>query len=180
VKNQQKKSDKLTINSSRNESEKWTIRHNIKPGDQGYLIYLHGIVYSKECGWDETFEAYVAKGLAEFVKSYNLDNDRLWLAEMEGQIIGSIAIEGHSDTGAQLHWYFVHPDHRDQGLGKELMSRALEFCKDCGYTNVFLWTTKELEAASHIYLRFGFRKTEDKAHKIWGKDVLEQRYDLDL
>ncbi len=178
MKDEQKHSKHSSISSSRNSSKIWTIRHNIKPGDQGYLIYIHGILYAKEYGYDETFEAYVARGLAELIESYNPDNDRLWLAEVEGQIVGSIAIEGYSDTEAQLHWFFVHPEYRGLGLGKELMSRAIEFCKDCEYKIIFLWTTEELIVASHIYTCFGFRRTEDKPHKIWGKNVVEQRYDL--
>jgi len=71
---------------------RWDIRHRIKPGDIGYLSYLHGILYSKEYGYDETFEAYVASGLAEFVQSFSPDEDRIWLAETNGRIIGSIAI----------------------------------------------------------------------------------------
>ena len=74
---------------------KWKIRHHIKPGDIGYLIYLHGILYAKECGYGQTFEAYVAGGLAEFVQSFSPDKDRIWLAEIKGRIIGSIAIVGH-------------------------------------------------------------------------------------
>ncbi len=158
----------------------WAIRTTFDPTDLDYLVNLHGILYSKEYGWDETFEAYVAKGLAKFIESYNPDKDRLWLAENEGQIIGSIAIEGHSDKEAQLHWFFVQPDHRGQSLGSELMGRALDFCKESGYTNVFLWTTKDLKAAAHIYSLFGFKKTAEKAHKIWGKEMVEQRYDLFL
>lgn len=166
--------------TSCSQSKNWTIRHNIKPGDIGYLIYLHGIVYAKEYGYDQTFEAYVAKGLAEFVQSFSLDNDGIWLAEINGQVIGSIAIEKHSEKEAQLHWFFVHPNYRGLGLGKELMNEALQFCKKREYKTIFLWTTSELEAASHLYTHFGFKKTEEKAHKIWGKDLVEERYELDL
>nr|MDO8132666.1 hypothetical protein [Candidatus Njordarchaeum guaymaensis] len=80
----------------------WKIRHRIKPGDIGYLAYLHGIFYAKECGYDQTFEAYVAGGLAEFVQSFSPDRDRIWLAETNGRVIGSIAVVGHSEVAAQL------------------------------------------------------------------------------
>lgn len=161
-------------------SKKWVVRDYLKPGDIGYLTYLHGIVYAKEYGYDQTFEAYVAKGLAEFVQSFNPNKDGVWLAEINGQIIGSIAIAKHSEKEAQLHWYFVHPDYRGLGLGKELMNKALQFCKERKYRTIFLWTTNELEVASHVYTQFGFRKTEEKAHKIWGKNLVEERYDLHI
>jgi len=159
---------------------KWKIRHQIKPGDIGYLTYLHAILYAKECGYDQTFEAYVAGGLAEFVQSFSPDRDRIWLAEANGRIIGSIAIVGHTEVDAQLRWFLVHPDYRGLGIGKRLLKDALQFCKDRKYNTVFLWTASELMEAGLLYTRFGFRKTEEKAHEIWGKRVTEERYDLHL
>ena len=159
---------------------KFKIRHHIKPGDIGYLTYLHGILYSKEYGYDHTFEAYVASGLAEFVQSFNTDEDRIWLAETNGQIIGSIAIVRQSKADAQLRWFLVHPEYRGLGIGKELLKDALQFCKRHKYKNVFLWTTSELIEAGHLYTCFGFSKTVEKKHEIWGKKVTEERYDLHL
>jgi len=159
---------------------KWRIRHHLKPGDIGYLTYLHGILYTKEYGYDQTFEAYVADGLAEFVQSFSPNKDRIWLAEIGGRIIGSIAIVGHSKVDAQLRWFLVHPDFRGLGVGKELLEEALHFCKERKYKTIFLWTTNELIEAGHLYTCFGFRKTEEKTHEIWGKMVTEERYDLYL
>lgn len=159
---------------------KWKTRHHIKPGDLGYLTYLHGILYAKECGYDRTFEAYVAGGLAEFVQSFNPNEDRIWLAEASGRIIGSMAIVGVSEAVAQLRWFLVHPDYRRLGLGKRLLTDALRFCKKCKYKTVFLWTTSELKEASCLYMRFGFVKTEEKTHEIWGKRVTEEKYELHL
>jgi GNAT superfamily N-acetyltransferase len=159
---------------------KWKIRRHIKPGDIGYLTYLHGILYAKEYGYDQTFEAYVASGLAEFVQSFSPDKDRIWLAETNSRIIGSIAIVGHSKVDAQLRWFLVHPDYRGLGIGKELLKDALQFCKECKYKTMFLWTTNKLIEAGHLYTCFGFSKTERKTHKIWGKRVTEERYDLYL
>jgi N-acetylglutamate synthase-like GNAT family acetyltransferase len=157
---------------------KWKIRYNIKPGDIGYLVYLHGILYAKEYGYDQTFEAYVAGGLANFAQSYRSGEDQMWLAEIKGRIIGSIAIAGHSRETAQLRWFLVHPDYRGLGIGKDLLKEALQFCKERKYKTIFLWTTSELMEAGHLYTRFGFNKTEEKTHEIWGKKVTEERYDL--
>ena len=159
---------------------KWKIRHHIKPGDIGYLTYLHGILYAKECGYDHTFEAYVAGGLAEFVQSFSPDKDRIWLAEIKGRIIGSIAVVGHSKVDAQLRWFLVHPDYRRLGIGKELLKDALQFCKERKYKTIFLWTASELVEAGHLYTRFGFSKTEEKTHEIWGKKITEEKYELCL
>jgi ribosomal protein S18 acetylase RimI-like enzyme len=159
---------------------KWKTRHRIKPGDIGYLTYLHGILYAKEYGYDQTFEAYVAGGVAEFVQSFNPGKDRMWLAETNGQIIGSVAIAGHSKVDAQLRWFLVHPDYRRLGIGKELLKNALQFCKERKYKTIFLWTASELEGAGRLYTSFGFSRTEEKTHEIWGKRVTEERYDLHL
>jgi len=158
----------------------WKIRHRVKPGDIGYLAYLHGILYAKEYGYDQTFEEYVAGGLAEFVQSFSPDKDRIWLAETHDRIIGSIAIVGRSKVDAQLRWFLVHPDYRGLGIGKELLNEALQFCKERKYKNIFLWTTSELMEAGHLYTHFGFSKTEEKTHEIWGKKVTEEGYDLHL
>jgi len=170
----------LKNGASNPSSRRWRIRHYLKPGDIGYLIYLHGVLYARECGYDQTFEAYVANGLAEFVQSFNPYEDRIWVVEIDDQIVGSIAIGGASRLEAQLRWFLVHPDHRRLGLGRQLMKEALLFCKEHKYKTIFLWTTSELSAARHLYTSVGFRKTEEKTHKIWGKEVTEERYDLHL
>lgn len=159
---------------------KWVLRRELKPGDIGYLIYLHGILYSREYGFDRTFEAYVAHGLLQFADSYNPYRDRIWLAEDNGKIIGAVAIVRTSKTEAQLRWYFVHPDYRDQGLGKNLMQEAVNFCIERKYKSIFLWTTSELTAAAHLYAKAGFRKTEVKSHNVWGKFVTEEKFELHL
>jgi GNAT superfamily N-acetyltransferase len=156
----------------------WDIRHELKPGDIGYLTYLHGTLYAKEYKYDQTFEAYVAHGLVEFVKSFNPYRDRIWLAEAEGRIIGSVAIVRSTKLEAQLRWYLVHPEYRGRGLGKILIREALDFCKDRKYNSVFLWTTSELTAAAHLYTEAGFKKKEVKSHNVWGKFLAEEKYEL--
>lgn len=155
------------------------IRTDIRPGDIGYLVYLHGIVYANEYQLDHTFEGYVAAGLGEFAKSYDEGKDRLWLAEIESRIVGSIAIVGLPDKTAQLRWFLVHPDARG-GLGRRLLEGALEFCRLRDFDSVFLWTLSGLPAAAHLYQHAGFRRTEQKTHEIWGSTRTEERYDLVL
>ena len=156
----------------------WTLRHSLKEGDIGYLTYLHGTIYKQEYGYDTTFEAYVASGLAEFVESFKSSRDRIWIAERNDRIIGSIAIVGRSKLNAQLRWFFVHPGYRVYGIGRKLLREALGFSKRRKYNRVFLWTTRELYAARRLYLEAGFRKKQEKKHLIWGKAVNEERYDL--
>jgi GNAT superfamily N-acetyltransferase len=159
-------------------SDHGLIRCHLKPGDIGRLIYLHGTFYAQEYGYDQTFEAYVADGLAEFVEAFDPGSDRLWLAERDGQIVGSIAIVRQSKHTAQLRWFFVHPAYRGRGIGKQLLLEALRFCTEKKYKAVSLWTTNELAAAHHLYTNAGFRKMEEIAHPVWGKEVVEERYEL--
>lgn len=168
-------------NSGPNRSlAKWKLRHHIRPGDIGYLTHLHGITYAKEYGYDQTFEAYVADGLAEFIRSFSPDKDQIWLAETNHQIVGSVAIVGHSKVAAQLRWFFVHSKYRGIGIGRRLLNEALHFCKERKYRTVFLWTTSELSRAQHLYTGAGFERTQKKTHRIWGRTMTEERYDLDL
>jgi ribosomal protein S18 acetylase RimI-like enzyme len=157
---------------------KWTLRHSLTPGDIGYLTYLHGIVYAREFGYDTTFEAYVAGGLAEFVESFDPKKDRVWLVEAKHRIVGSIAIVGRSRRRAQLRWFFVHPDYRGHGIGRKLLREALQFSGKRKYRTVFLWTTSELDIARHLYRDLGFKKTQEKAHRIWGKALKEEKYSM--
>src|SRR6266480_599204 len=102
------------------------IRTDIRPGDIGYIIHLHGILYAREHNLDHTFEGYVASGLGEFAKSFDERKDRLWIAVESGRIVGSIAIAGQADHIAQLRWFLVHPEARGRGVGGRLLGDAVE------------------------------------------------------
>ena len=156
-----------------------TIRHDFKPGDIGYLTYLHGTLYAAECGWDQTFEVYVAIPLLEFATS-RTDRENIWLVDRNDMIAGSIAIVHASADEAQLRWFLLHPDLRGRGVGGYLIGEAIQFCRQKDYRSVFLWTEASLEAAARLYRTVGFQLTEEKMHELWGKVITEQRYDLVL
>jgi GNAT superfamily N-acetyltransferase len=156
-----------------------TVRTNLKPGDVGYIVYLHGSIYAKENGFDATFEAYVAVPLSEFVRSASV-RERLWIAERDGRIIGCVAIVAASPNTAQLRWFLVDPSSRGAGLGKRLLNEAVTFCKDCGYRAIFLWTVSELVTAAHLYRSAGFQKVAEKPGRMWGVEVVEEKYELRL
>lgn len=155
-----------------------TVRHDLRPGDLGRVTELHGVLYAEEYGFDHTFEAYVAETIGEFGRVARPDGDRLWLAEGEGHLVASIAIIERERGEAQLRWFLVHPDVRGRGLGRRLVEEALAFCRDAGYTSVYLWTVSPLAPAARLYESFGFRKTEKKPRgKMWGVTLAEQRVD---
>ena len=154
------------------------LRWDFRPGDMGAVVRLHGVLYHQEYGYDRTFEAYVAAGLAEFALSAHSDQSRLWLLEAKEMTAGSIAIVNRSLREAQLRWFLIHPDFRGTGLGRVLLDEALQFCRDQEYEKIYLWTLKHLLTATHLYTSAGFQKTEEKTHSLWGKWITEERYDL--
>ena len=157
-----------------------TIRTKLEPGDLGYLIYLHGILYAREYGLDGTFEGGVAERLGKFAQEYDPRKDYFALADLDGRIVGSVVINGLSDEVAQLRWFLVHPDARGRGLGRELINRALAFCRERGFKKVTLWTITELAVARHLYQQAGFVVTREETHEIWGATRTEQEYELNL
>lgn len=155
------------------------IRTMLQPGDIGYITYLHGKLYSRENGYGIGFEAYVAKGLAEFYEQYDATRDRLWIAEHHQSIVGFLLLM-HRGEAAQLRYFVLEPAYRSIGLGNKLMQLFMTALQSLDYKTAYLWTTSELPAAAHLYKKYGFTLTEEKASTDFGKSLTEQRYDLVL
>ncbi|MCX6671761.1 MAG: GNAT family N-acetyltransferase [Euryarchaeota archaeon] len=155
------------------------IRNNIEPGDIEDIISLHGTVYAQEYGFDETFEQYVAEPLHKFAMSHTL-REKIWIVEQKHIVQGCLTVVKSDETKAQLRWFLLHPDLRSKGIGKKLLDEAVQFTRENGYTSLFLWTVSILEAANKLYTHAGFHLTEEKAHTIWGKPLIEQRFELDF
>ncbi len=156
-----------------------SLRHNLRPGDVGYITYLHGMLYAPQQGWDHTFDSYVAIPLAEFAKRIG-PRERIWIVERVGQIAGSVAIVECSQEEAQLRWLLLHPDLRRRGLGRRLVEEAVAFSWEAGYSSIFLWTVDSLPAAAGLYKSAGFREKEKVTHELWRSLVTEVKYELAL
>ena len=156
------------------------IRTQLAPGDLGYIIYLHGVLYPREYGLGGTFEADVAIRFGEFVKSYDPSKDYVAVAEADGRIGGSIVVDGESEELALIRWFLVHPDMRGRGVGRALSNGALAFCRDQGFKKVRLWTMNEFKAAVHLYEQAGFVCIHEAPREIWGVTRIEQEYELNL
>jgi GNAT superfamily N-acetyltransferase len=156
------------------------IRTEPKPGDIGYVIYLHGTLYAQEYSLDQMFEGDVAIRMGEFAKTYDPRKDYSAVAELDGRIVGAIFINGLSEERAQLRWFLVHPDARGRGLGRQLIEGAIAYCRERGFKKVTLWTISELKAAAHLYGQAGFVVTREEIHEIWGATRTEQEYELIL
>jgi GNAT superfamily N-acetyltransferase len=158
-------------------SNKLSIRHQLKPGDLGMIVHLHGVLYAREYGLDTTFEPYVAKPLSDFVLS---GSGRLWVAEEGDRTLGSIAVVDAEEGVGQIRWFLLMPEARGKGLGRRLLEAALDYCRERRFRRVYLWSFSDLDAALALYERAGFATTETKRLPMWGADRTEVRMDLNL
>ncbi len=160
-----------------------SIRTDLRPGDVGGIVRMHGLCYAREYGFDVTHEAYVAGPLGQFVLVPSA-RSRIWIAEREvadgPRMVGCIAIVEISPAEAQLRWFIVEPEARGRGLGRQLLGEAVSFCRDASYKSVFLLTVDKLTAAARLYEGIGFRLTHQEQGRWWGVEMTEQRYDLRL
>ncbi len=159
--------------------ENVSIRTELRSGDIGYVTYLHGALYHQEYNYGLQFESYVAKGLCEFYEKYNPGRNRIWACEHNSCIIGFLLLMDRGRV-AQLRYFLIEPEYRGIGLGAKLLNLYLDFLRECGYQESYLWTTHELTTAAFLYKRLGFKLTEEKESTSFGKPVREQRYDLVL
>jgi GNAT superfamily N-acetyltransferase len=151
------------------------------PGSIGRVAELHGTYYHQHWGFGLFFEAKVATELAAFLGRYDEEKDGFWAALVAGRIEGSITLDGaHAETeGAHLRWFIISDDLRGKGVGNQLMNAAMDFCRSRGYRRVFLWTFGGLDAARHLYEKNGFRLVEQHKGTQWGREVNEQRFELE-
>ncbi len=151
-----------------------------EPGDLGWVIHRHGVLYAQEYGWDERFEALVAKIVAEFVASYNPTRERCWIAEMGGEIVGCVFVVQADETTAKLRLLLVEPKARGSGLGTRLVEECIRFARRAGYHKLLLWTNDVLVAARHIYQKVGFTLTAQEPHHDFGPEMVGETWEMDL
>jgi GNAT superfamily N-acetyltransferase len=153
-----------------------------RPGDLGWVVMAHGEVYAEEFGWDSSFEAMVARIVADYAARHDPRREAAWIAELDGRRAGCIfcLADPERSATALLRILLVHPDGRGRDLGRRLVDVCLEFARSAGYERMRLWTNHPLDAARHIYLERGFRLIAEAPHRSFGVELIGQTYELTL
>jgi DNA-binding MarR family transcriptional regulator/N-acetylglutamate synthase-like GNAT family acetyltransferase len=151
-----------------------------RPGDIGMVTQRHGALYAQEYGWDERFEALVASILGKFIDDFKPQRERCWIAERDGEFLGCVFVVEKDKHTAQLRALLVEPSARGLGLGKQLVAECVRFATQKRYRKMVLWTNSVLDAARHIYQAFGFQMVKQGKLRAFGKNLVEQTWELEL
>ena len=151
-----------------------------RPGDIGWIVSRHGAIYAQEYGWDISFEALAAEICAQFIRSYDASRERCWIAEINGEPVGSVFLVKASDEVAKLRLLLVEKQARGLGVGRALTGQCIRFARDAGYRSMTLWTQSNLVAARGIYQRAGFQRVGEEKHHSFGVDLVGETWELKL
>ncbi|MEV6964382.1 GNAT family N-acetyltransferase [Hamadaea sp. NPDC051192] len=152
------------------------IRGLDQPGDLGWVVQRHGEIYAAEFGWDTSFEALVARIVADYAEKRDPAREHAWIAEVDGQRVGCVFCVRKDEQTAQLRILLVDPIARGRGVGQRLVRTCLDFARDVGYARMMLWTNDPLASARKIYLAEGFKLIESEEHDSFGHHLTGQVY----
>jgi GNAT superfamily N-acetyltransferase len=150
------------------------------PGDLGWIVHRHGVLYAREYGYDHRFEAIVARVAADFLEHHDPAREHCWIAERDGTILGAVMLVRKMDDTAKLRLLYLEPEARGLGLGRRLVDLCIEFARTAGYDRITLWTQSSLHAARHIYESRGFQLIDSTVHADFGPRESAETWELVL
>lgn len=151
-----------------------------RPGDMGWVISAHGAFYAQEFGWNEDFEMLVAGIAVQFIRKFDAEHERCWIAELDGEPVGSVFLVRQSKTVAKLRLLILDPKARGLGIGKRLVDECIAHARALGYRKLTLWTQSNLLAARQIYKKAGFSLAGTEPHNSFGVDLVGEYWELKL
>lgn len=151
-----------------------------QPGDMGWVVQQHGEIYAREYGWNAEFEALVASIVAQYLRKRQPAWERCWIAERNGERVGSVFLVRKSKTVAQLRMLILTPQARGLGLGARLTDECIAFARSKGYSKIVLWTNSCLDAARGIYARRGFELVKSEHYQGFGQSLVGETWALKL
>jgi len=151
-----------------------------QPGDMGWIVHRQAVLYTRDYGWDETFEALIARIAADFIDNFDAKREHCWIAEKDGEVVGSAFVIRQNDKIAKLRMVYVEPKARGLGIGQRLVAEAIRFARQRGYRSLTLWTNDILVSARRIYEAAGFKLVKEESHHSFGQDLVGQYWTLDL
>jgi GNAT superfamily N-acetyltransferase len=172
-----------TIESLLAETSPADVPYILRPprsGDMGWIVSRHGALYGEEYGWDERLEALCAEIVATFVRNFDAKRERCWIAERDGENVGSVMLVKDTEEIARLRLLLVEPKARGLGIGARLVEECVRFARETRYKKITLWTHSVLIAARHIYEQAGFKLIDSKKHNEFGKVLTGETWDLEL
>ena len=178
---QQQLVDAMTqIRSLLSEPQPGFILRDPQPGDMGWIVHRQAVLYAREFGWNAEYEALVAEIVAKFVREFDPQRERCWIAEKDGKPVGSVFVVRQDDETAKLRLLAVEASARGLGIGHRLVDECIRFARYAGYRKLVLWTNSVLTDARRIYEKAGFTLVEEEPHHSFGKDLIGQNWALDL
>jgi len=149
-------------------------------GDMGWVISRQAVAYAEEYGWDISYEVLVAEICAQFVKDYDAAREHCWIAEVDGEPVGSVFLVRASDDLAKLRLLLVEKKARGLGVGRALVEQCIRAAREKGYKRMTLWTQSCLLAARGIYRSAGFQLVKEEKHHSFGVDLTGETWEMDL
>jgi GNAT superfamily N-acetyltransferase len=153
-----------------------------RAGDYGWIVQSHGELYAREYGWNENFEALVARVVDDYLKNFDAAGERCWIAERNGENVGCVFVQKDREREgvAKLRMLLVHPSARGLGLGRRLVDECTRFAREAGYHTISLWTNSVLTAARKIYADVGYTKLREEVHDSFGTPLIAETWEMPL